>query len=53
MEGTITPCFANLFPDPAEPGSIPSDSKIFSEEKIVHVAKVIQWHCLEENRTVA
>ena len=30
-------------------GSIPSVHKIFSEEKIVDVAEVNHWRCLEES----
>ena len=38
-----------LIPVPGAPGSIPSILKKCSEEKIVDVAEVNQWHCLEES----
>ena len=34
--------------DPAAPGMIPSIPELFSKKKIVDVAKVNQWGCLEE-----
>ena len=36
MDGSIAPCLAFLFPDPAVPGLIPSIPQI-SEEKVVNV----------------
>ena len=36
--------------DPAAQGFIPSVPRKNSEEKIVNVAEVNQWRCLEESR---
>ena len=35
---------------PSFPGSIPSIPQKISEDKIVDVAEVNQWHCLEESK---
>ena len=49
MWGSIAQWLAYLLPDPAATDSIPSIPDIFWEEKIVKVAKVNQWPCIEES----
>ena len=49
MGGSIVQQLANLLPDPATSGLIPSIPKTISEEKIVNIAEVNQHRCLEES----
>ena len=49
MRGSIVQWLAYLLSDPAATGLIPNIPEIFSVEKIVDVAEVNQWCCLEES----
>ena len=49
MRGSIAQWLEYLLPDPAALGSITSFPKKISEEKIVEIVEVNQWHCLEES----
>ena len=42
-------CLVYLLLDPAAPGLIPSIPEFFSEENIVDVVEVNQWHRIEES----
>ena len=42
-------CLVYLLLDPAAPGLIPSIPEFFSEEKILDVVEVNQWHHIEES----